>query len=123
VVKPGDTLLSVVPLSATPEIEAMVLNKDAGFVLAGQKATVKLEGTISGEVVDVSRDSNKGEKLGLVYPVRGRLDAAFIDVDGKRVAVAPGMAVSIEIVTGNRRVIDFLLSPILRYQGEAGRER
>jgi hemolysin D len=130
VVKPGDTILNVVPLSATPEIEAQVLNKDIGFVLAGQRVTVKLDafpftryGTVDGEVVDVSRDANKDDKLGLIYPVRVRLDAADINVEGKRVAIAPGMAVSAEIITGNRRVIEYVLSPVLRYRSEAGRER
>lgn len=130
IVKPGDTLMNIVPLSATPEIEAMVLNKDAGFVLAGQRVSVKLDafpftryGTIEGEVIDVSRDANKDDKLGLVYPVRVRLDAADINVDGKRVAIAPGMAVNAEIITGDRRVIDYILSPILRYRQESGRER
>lgn len=130
VVKPGDTLMNIVPLSATPEIEAMVLNKDAGFVLAGQKVTVKFDafpftryGTVDGEVIDVSRDANKDEKLGLIYPVRVRLDAADIDVDGKKVAISPGMAVNAEIITGDRRVIDYVLSPILRYRHESGRER
>jgi hemolysin D len=130
VVKPGDTLLNVVPLSATPEIEAQVLNKDIGFVLAGQKVSVKFDafpftryGTVPGEVIDVSRDANKDDKLGLVYPVRVRLEAADMEIDGKRVAIAPGMAVNAEIITGDRRVIDFVLSPILRYRGEAGRER
>jgi len=130
VVKPGDTLMNIVPLSATPEIEAQVLNKDAGFVLAGQKVTVKLEafpftryGTVQGEVIDVSRDANKDDKLGLIYPVRVRLDVAYIEIDGKRVAITPGMAVSAEIITGNRRVIEYVLSPVLRYRSEAGRER
>lgn len=130
VVKPGDTLLNVVPLSATPEIEAMVLNKDIGFVQAGQKVTVKLEafpftryGTVDGEVIDVSRDANQDDRLGLVYPVRVRLDAADIAVDGTRVAISPGMAVSAEIITGRRRLIDYILSPVLRYKDEAGRER
>lgn len=130
VVKPGDTLMNIVPLSATPEIEAMVLNKDAGFVLAGQKVTVKFDafpftryGTVDGEVIDVSRDANKDEKLGLIYPVRVRLDAADIDVDGKKIAIAPGMAVNAEIITGDRRVIDYVLSPILRYRHESARER
>lgn len=130
VVKPGDTILNVVPLSATPEIEALVLNKDIGFVLPGQRVTVKLDafpftryGTVDGEVIDVSRDANRDDKLGLVYPVRVRLEAADIAVDGKRVAIAPGMAVTAEIITGDRRVIDFLLSPILRYRHESGRER
>jgi hemolysin D len=130
VVKPGDTILNVVPLSATPEIEAQVLNKDIGFVLPGQKVTVKFDafpftryGTVDGEVIDVSRDANKDDKLGLIYPVRVRLDATDILVDGKRVAIAPGMAVNAEIITGDRRVIDFVLSPILRYRHESGRER
>jgi hemolysin D len=130
VVKPGDTLMNIVPLSATPEIEAQVLNKDAGFVLSGQKVTVKLEafpftryGTVPGEVIDVSRDANKDDKLGLIYPVRVRLDAADIEIDGKRIAITPGMAVSAEIITGNRRVIEYVLSPVLRYRSEAGRER
>ena len=55
--------------------------------------------------------------------MRVRLDAADIDIDGKRVAIAPGMAVAAEIVTGDRRVIDYVLSPILRYRHESGRER
>jgi hemolysin D len=55
--------------------------------------------------------------------VRVRLDATDIAVDGKRVPIAPGMAVNAEIITGDRRVIDFVLSPILRYRHESGRER
>jgi hemolysin D len=130
VVKPGDTLLNVVPLSATPEIEAMMLNKDVGFVRSGQRATVKFDafpftryGTVEGEVTNVSRDANQDEKQGLIYPVRVRLDASTIDVDGKPVAITPGMAVSAEIITGERRVIEYVLSPILRYRHESARER
>ena len=130
VVKPGDTLMNIVPLSATPEIEAMVLNKDIGFIEADQKVTVKFDafpftrfGTVDGEVIDVSRDANKDDKLGLIYPVRVRLNAPTIDVDGKRVPITPGMAVSAEIITGDRRVIEYVLSPILRYRHESGRER
>jgi hemolysin D len=130
VVKPGDTILNIVPLSATPEIKATALNKDIGFIAVGQKVMVKFDafpftryGTVSGEVVDVSRDANKDDKLGLVYPVRVRLDAADILADGKRVEIAPGMAVNAEIITGDRRVIEYVLSPVLRYRHEAGRER
>jgi hemolysin D len=75
------------------------------------------------EGFDVSRDANKDDKLGLIYPVRVRLDGTDILVDGKRVAIAPGMAVNAEIITGDRRVIDFVLSSILRYRHESGRER
>jgi len=106
------------------------LNKDIGFVLVEQKVSVKFNafpftryGTISGEVVEVSRDSNKDDKLGLIYPVTVRLDSSTIDVDGKRVNVTAGMAANAEIITGDRRAIDYILSPVLRYRAEAGRER
>jgi hemolysin D len=75
------------------------------------------------EGFDVSRDANKDDKLGLIYPVRVRLEATGILVDGKYVAIAPGMAVNAEIITRDRRVIDFVLSSILRYRHENGRER
>jgi hemolysin D len=136
VVKAGDILMNIVSLSATPEIEAMALNKDVGFVRDGQKVTVKFDafpftryGTVDGEVIDlsassgraISRDANKDDKQGLVYPARVRLDDADIDV--KKIAISPGMAASAEIITGDRRVIDYVLSPILRYRHESGRER
>jgi multidrug efflux pump subunit AcrA (membrane-fusion protein) len=99
-------------------------------VLPGQKVTVKFDafpftryGTVSGEVIDISRDANKDDKLGLIYPVLVRLDAAEIHVDGKRMPISPGMAVNAEIITGDRRVIEYVLSPVLRYRHEAGRER
>jgi hypothetical protein len=66
-------------------------------------------------------NANKDEKQGLIHPVRVRLDAA--DIDSKRVAISPDMAVSAEIVTGDRRVIEYVLSPILRHRYESGRER
>ena len=54
---------------------------------------------------------------------RVRLDASEMDIDRKMMSITPGMAVSAEIITGDRRVIDYILSPILRYRHEAGRER
>ena len=59
----------------------------------------------------MSRDANKDDRQGLVYRVHVRLDATDIDVDDKRVAVAPDMAVAAEIMTCDRRVIDDILSP------------
>ena len=62
-------------------------------------------------------------KHGLIYPVRVRLDTSTIGVDGKPVVIAPGIAVSAEIITGERRVIEYVLSPIQRYRHESARER
>jgi hemolysin D len=59
----------------------------------------------------------------LSYTARVMLDRNTIDVDGKPVKLTPGMAATVEIKTGKRKMIEFLLSPLMRMTGEAGRER
>lgn len=130
VVTPAQPLLAVVPGGDALEVEATVLNRDIGFVRAGQRATVKIEsfpytryGYLEGEVLSVSHDAAQDEKLGLVFPARVRLRKSSIEVDGARVSLTPGMSLSVEIKTGKRRVIDYLLSPLQQHGGEAFRER
>jgi len=130
VVKPADTLLVIVPRDEELIVEAMVLNKDIGFVREGQPAEIKLEafpftryGVINGTVERISQDSVENKELGLVFPCLVKLAAAHIDVGSKQVALEPGFAASAEIKTGQRRIIEFLLSPLSRRVQEAGRER
>ena len=65
----------------------------------------------------------KDEKLGLVYPTRIQLERTSIEVDGNEMPLGAGMAVTAEIKTERRRVIDYLLSPLQRYAHDALRER
>ncbi len=130
VVTPAQELLIVVPQDHPVEIEAQVENKDVGFVKAGQVVEVKVEtfaftlyGTIPGKVVSISDDAAPIEKVGLVYPTRVSMDRATIQVEGKQVHLSPGMAVTVEIKTGQRRVIEYLLSPLLKSVQESLRER
>jgi hemolysin D len=130
VVTPAQPLLAVVPGGDALEIEATVLNRDIGFVRPGQRATVKIEsfpytryGYLEGEVLSVSHDAAQDEKLGLVFPARVRLRKASLEVGGTLVSLTPGMSLSVEIKTGKRRVIDYLLSPLQQHGGEAFRER
>ena len=130
VVKAGDPLMVIVPESATLELEAMVLNKDIGFVHEGQPVEIKLEafpftkyGVIDGEVAHIARDAVNDEKLGLVYPTRVLMKENTIRVSGRDVLLGPGMAATAEIRTGKRRLIEFFLAPLLRYKDEALRER
>jgi hemolysin D len=74
-------------------------------------------------VLTVSDDAAWIEKVGLVYPIRVGLERSTLEVDGKRVRLSPGMAVTVEIKTGQRRVIEYLLSPLLRSMKESLRER
>ncbi len=130
VVTPAQELLIVVPQDHPVEVEAQVENKDVGFVKNGQVVEIKVEtfpftlyGTIPGTVVSVSDDAAPIEKVGLVYPTRVSMDRATMQVEGKQVNLSPGMAVTVEIKTGQRRVIEYLLSPLLKSIKESLRER
>ncbi len=80
-------------------------------------------GTIPATVVHVSPDAISDDQRGLAYLAKIRLDRTSIDIDGKAMSLQPGMAVVAEIKTGRRRVIDYLLSPLLAHASESLRER
>nr|WP_315493048.1 HlyD family type I secretion periplasmic adaptor subunit [uncultured Pseudomonas sp.] len=129
-VQAAQQLLVIVPDGAELDAEVLVLNKDVGFVRAGQPVEVKIDafpytryGTLRGTVGYVSRDAIKDEQQGLVFPTRIRLERASIAVGQDWLPLQAGMSVTAEIRTGDRRVIDYLLSPIQQYQSEALRER
>lgn len=130
VVKEADPLMLIVPDEESVEIEAMLENKDIGFVRPGQEAEVKIEtfqytkyGTVPARVETVSNDAINDEKRGLIYAVRVKMDRATIDVDDRQVHLTPGMAVGLEIKTGKRRVIEYFLSPLMQYGHESLKER
>ncbi|QAX78669.1 HlyD family type I secretion periplasmic adaptor subunit [Yersinia hibernica] len=130
VVTSAQALMVLVPENHQLELDVMILNKDVGFVLPGQAVEVKIDsfpytrfGTLSGEVKYISRDALEDQQQGLVFPARIRLNSDTLIVEGKPVRLSAGMAVSAEIKTGRRRVIDYLLSPLQQYQAEAMRER
>ena len=151
VVTAAQQLMAIVPADSRLEVEAMVSNRDIGFVHAGQSAAVKIDtfnftryGLLHGTVNSVSQDaivrdkpvdkssalspgalSKSSEPQGqeLLYAARVLLDKTQMQIDGKLINLDPGMAVAIEIKTGLRRVIEYLLSPLLRYSEESLRER
>lgn len=131
VVTPAQPLMVVVP--DTDEVTALVqvANLDIGFVGLGQAAEIKLEtfpytvyGTVPARVTVLGSDAVTDEKTGIsTYPATLTLGQRLMQVDGKPVAISPGMNVTAEIKTGRRRVIDFLLSPIVKAGRESLRER
>jgi hemolysin D len=130
VVTPAQPLMVIVPKENVLEVEAMLPNKDVGFVNPGQDAEVKVEtfpftkyGTLRGEVTQVSSDAIQDEKLGLIYSTRVRLVRDTLRVENKTVRLTPGMAVTVEVKTGTRRVIEYFLSPLMQYGNESLRER
>jgi hemolysin D len=130
VVTSAQALMVIVPEGAEVTAEVVVDNKDIGFVRAGQAAEIKLEtfsftryGTVPAQVISVAADAVADEKRGAIFPATLRLGQGRIDIDGKSVALSPGMNVTAEIKTGRRRVIEFLLSPLQQAVSESGRER
>jgi hemolysin D len=151
VVTPAQMLMLIVPTESRLEIEAMVSNHDIGFVEQGQDAAVKIDtfnftryGLLQGKVLSISQDAithskptdrgneasagaeatssePKGQEL--VYAARLSIDRSQMEIENKRVNLSPGMAVTVEIKTGSRRIISYLLSPLARYKQETLRER
>jgi hemolysin D len=152
VVTPAQQLLRIVPADGEVEVAAVVANQDVGFVEIGQEAEIKIDtfpftrfGLIHGRVEGISRDavdepqSEQQRRQGsqaasdepanverahqLVFTARIGLDEKGLVIDGKPFDLAPGMAVTAEIKTGKRRVLDYLLSPLHRYGHDVLRER
>jgi hemolysin D len=151
VVTPAQSLLVVVPSDSRLEIEAMVSNRDIGFVRPGQEAEIKIDtfnftryGLLHGQVLSVSQDAvirdrqqdpsddrrlgtqndtsePKGQELN--YSARISLERTRMQIDDRMVNLSPGMAVTVEIKTGSRMILSYLLSPLLRYRQETLRER
>jgi hemolysin D len=129
----------------------MISNRDIGFVAAGQEAEIKVDtfnftryGLLHGRVISVSQDAivrdapqdhaddrgpgaqhdgsePKGQELN--FSARVSLDRVQMQIDNRLVSLTPGMAVTVEIKTGSRRILNYLLSPLLRYRQEVMRER
>jgi len=148
VVTPAQALMVIVPSDSQLEIEAMVSNRDIGFVHAGDEVQIKVDtfdftryGLLHGKVLSISSDSivrdassdksndkpagatsePKGQEL--TYAARISVDRSKMQVEDKIVNLSPGMAVTAEIKTGSRRIIGYLMSPLLKYKQESLRER
>lgn len=130
VVETAKPIMNLVPEDYKLEADVMILNKDIGFVRPEQDVEIKIDsfpftkyGTIKGKVRNISGDAVQDEKLGLVFPSRLTLLDNKIKADGQVVQLKPGMSVTAEIKTGKRRVIEYLLSPVMKYLNESMRER
>lgn len=130
VVPAAQALMQIVPRQGRLEIDAVLENRDVGFVQEGQAVAIKVDvfdftkyGTVPAVVSSVSRDAVEDDKKGLVYAVRITLRQPAIVIDGRVVQLSAGMAVRAEIRTGTRRVIEYVLSPLVQHQKEALHER
>lgn len=130
VVTEAQQLMLVVPDEERLEVEVFLENNDIGFVRKGMPAEIKIHtfpftkyGVIDAEVINVSDDATFDEKRGLIFRMQLRMTKNTLWVEGKDVKLQPGMAVTAEVQTGERRIIEFFMAPLLRYKDESIRER
>lgn len=130
VVTEAQPLMVIVPSDQPVEVEAMLENKDIGFVRPGQEVEIKVEtftftkyGVVHGTVISISNDAIEDEKRGLLYSTRIQLKENSIKMAGKQIPLSAGMAVRAEVKTDKRKVIDYFLSPLQQYQDESLNER
>jgi len=130
VVTDAQELMRIVPDGEQLEVEVFLENKDIGFVQEGSAAEIKIHtfpftkyGVINAEITSISDDATVDEKRGLIYGMQLLLSKNTINVEGRQVKLIPGMAVTAEVQTGKRRVIEFFLAPLLRVRAESIRER
>lgn len=130
VVQPGQDLVEIVPIDETLLIEAQVRPQDVAFISPGQEASVKLTaydyriyGMLPGRVDRVSADTLANERGETYYRVIVRTDHTHVDKNGEQLPILPGMVATVDILTGKKTVLEYLLKPIDTMRHEALRER
>lgn len=130
VVQPGEPLLELVPLDDQLLVEARIRPQDIAFLHPGQRATVKVTaydysiyGMLEGEVVDISADTLETPQGESFYRVRVRTDQTALEKAGQDLPIIPGMTATVDILTGNKTVMDYLLKPFIKASRSALRER
>ena len=130
VVTPAQQLMVIVPNQYELEVEAMVVNLDIGFVREEQHVEIKVDafpftkyGVIDGILSHLSNDAIADEQLGFIYKAQVAMEKMEIQVEDKMVKLSSGMTVVVEVKTGQRRLIEYFLAPLLRYKQESIRER
>ena len=130
VIQPGQDLVEIVPLEDTLLIEAKVRPADIGFLHPGQSALVKVTaydfsiyGGLKGVVEDISADTITDERNESFYRVRVRTHDNALEKAGEPLPITPGMTAQVDILTGHKTVMDYLLKPILKAKERALRER
>lgn len=121
VLQPGADILEIVPTDSTLLVEVKIKPSDIAFIYFGQKAIVKftaydfaIYGGLDGEVVLISADTTTDEKGNVFYTVRIKTHKNYLERDGKKLKIIPGMTVSTDIITGRKSVLDYILKPILK---------
>lgn len=129
-VKPGEAIMEIVPLDDTLLVEARVRPADVAFLHPGQKAMVKISaydfsiyGGLEGSLEQISADTIEDKRGDFYYLVKVRTKKNAISYHNEQLPIIPGMMTTVDILTGKKTVLDYLLKPILKARQNALRER
>lgn len=130
VVKPGEPILEIVPIGGNLIIEAKLNPTDRGYVEVGQKTTVKIStydfaryGGLDGTVTMVAPDTSTDDKGEPFFRVLVETDKTYLGRKEGELPIIPGMQATLDIHTGARTFIEYLITPVLKLRHEAFRER
>lgn len=130
VIKPGADIVEVVPSDQTLLVEVKIKPSDIAFIYYGQKAIAKFSaydfsiyGGLEGEVVHISADTITDQKENTFYTIRIKTYKNYIGDESKPLKIIPGMTVNVDIMTGKKSVMDYLLKPILKTKQYSFTER
>ena len=128
--QPGKDVIAVVPSEDTLLLEAKVLPRDIAFLRPGQPALVKftaydfaIYGGLDATLEHIGADSMTDDKGNSYFLVRVRTQNAYLEENGKQLPIIPGMVAEVDILTGKKTVLSYLLKPVLRAKAAALRER
>ena len=129
VVKPGATLVEIVPVNEKLIIKTKIKPKDIGFIYKGQKAIVKFSaydysiyGGLEGKVIAISPDTVKDERGHVFYIVKVETDKNYLH-NNKKLKIIPGMIATVDIITGKKTLMQYILKPILKTKEYSFSER
>ncbi len=131
VIQPGQALMEVVPLQDNLLVEAKIRPADIAFIKPGQSVTVKftaydfsIYGGLSGSLQRISADTIVDEKSGeAFYKIIVKTDVNYLVKHGKKLPIIPGMVASVDLLTGEKTILDYILKPILKTKSRALQER
>jgi len=121
VIKPGEDLVEIVPTDDNLWLEVKIKPSDIAFIYPGQKAVVKVSaydfaiyGSLEGKVVHISADTVKDDKNNVYYIVHIKTDKNYLGDKKHPLKIIPGMIVNVDIMTGKKSILDYILKPILK---------
>ncbi len=130
VIRPGDAIMEVVPLDDQLVVEARIKPSDVAFLHAGQEATVKITaydfsiyGGLKGKLTGISADTITDEKGESFYQIRVTTDQTTITRNGENLPIIPGMVASVDILTGEKTVMEYIMKPLVKTLSQAMNER